>query len=227
MSTLPRVTERWANYVEMVFRNNPDVNSWVVGAANNLDVAYAGVTTMFSIARGSTYQSRTIRQKRIGRTQYENRGLARAFYDPEDYWVAGGTLPHDYETTYLRVSEVGPTGIVRPAGPILIVPSKDFYYNTRPKLTIVGTAPDVSGSTNRNPPPDSMHFVLPRYADSCTCMNRGDTNSLYISFAAGEPELEIPKGETVYLNEAVISDVYVRGNTAFQLYVALVNAEMA
>jgi hypothetical protein len=229
MASTPRMTERYEHFIELVFFNSPDVQSWVVGAANSLNNAFSSVTTMFSIPRSGTYRSRTIRRKGLGRVQYTNRGLARANYDPEDFWVGGGTLPHDFEVSYLRVSEVSNGGVTRPAGPILIVPSKNFFTNTRPKLTIAGTAPNVAATTTGIPPEGAMHFVLPRFADSATLVNSGG-QSLFISFNEGEPEFEVPNGETMWLNDAAFSEVYVRGNGAtvdFTFYVAIVNAEMA
>lgn len=343
MPTTPRMTERYTNLVELVFFNTPDVNAWVVKASNSMDEAFSGVcTTMFTIGRGSTYRSRTIRQKKWGTIQYTNRGLARAHYDPEDFWTSvaasgtitvnntlaagdtitinghvltgvggartpglnnfnatlgttnalateiaaalndaanafaaeitatanlnvisitvdtpgpggndydlaaattpagrvsvsgstlsgGYTMPHDFETSYLRVAEINAAGDTRPLGPILIVPTSGFFTNTRPKLTVSGTAPNVSATVSGNPPDGSLHFVLPRFADSMDIVNSGG-QSLYIAFSAGEPEFEVMSGQTHHLSDAAVSEIYIRGDGAtvdFRMYIAIVNAEMA
>lgn len=230
MSTIPRIVTRSTGLVEMVLYNQPDIQGWVVGAANTLNTAAAGVNTLFQIQRGSSYLSRTIRVKRIGLSDTSNRGLSRALYDPEDFWQPGSTIPHDYEVAFLRVSEIAQDGVVRPPGPILVLPSMGFYTNTRPKLTLSGTAPNLSSSATGNPPPGALHFALPRYADACTCINSG-AHPLFISFAKGEPEFQIPSGiGPVYFNDGVMSEIYVRssgGTTDFQMFFAIVNAEMA
>lgn len=343
MATTPRMTERYSNLVELVFFNTQDVNAWIVKSANTMDEAFAGnCNTMFTIGRGSTYRSRTIRQKRLGTIQYTNRGLARAHYDPEDFWntvaasgtitvnntlaagdtvtinghtltgfagartpgannfnatlgttnalateiaaalndaanafaadiiatanlnaisvsavtpgpggndyglaavtapagrisvsgasLSGGyTMPHDYETAYMRVAEVNAAGDTRPDGPILIIPTSGFFTNTRPKLTVSGTAPNVAATVSGNPPDGSLHFVLPRFADSMDIVNSGGA-SIYISFSVGEPEFEVMSGQTHHLADAAVSEVFIRGDGAtvdFRMYIAIVNAEMA
>jgi hypothetical protein len=77
-----------------------------------------------------------------------------------------------------------------------------------------------------------MHFVLPRFADSCVVRNNeaAGGRSLFISFAEGEAEIEIAAAETCNLNDAAISEVFIRssgGTAAFSFYFAIVNAEMA
>lgn len=88
MSTVPLITQRFARQVELVFRNtNPTAFAFQVGTADTLDEAFAGTHAMFTIPRLGTYQSPTIRRRRLGNTQYHNRNMARALYDPQDFWT--------------------------------------------------------------------------------------------------------------------------------------------
>lgn len=229
MSTVPRLTNRYDRLVEMAVHDRADVRAYRFGAANSLDTAFAGVTAMFTVASGATFRSRSVQRRGLGLSVYENRNLTHVCYDPEDFWAGGGTLPHDAEGAYVRVAEQDAGGTFRPAGPILIVPPPGFFSTTRPNLSVSGTAPNVAATATLTPPDGAMHFVLPRFADSVTVMNR-DAASLFVSFNRGLPEVEIPTGETVLLPDAAVSEVFVRGDgatVAFNMYFAIVNAEMA
>lgn len=225
----PRCTIRYANLIELVFTNQQDTQAWVVQAANSLDNAFAGATTMFTLSRGTTYRSKTIRRKKWGLTQYENRGLSRVTYDPEDFWAPAGQLPHDADCTYLRAREVDASGTSRPAGGILVIPPAGFFSVTKPSLTIAGTAPNVAASGTGVPPADSMHFVLPRFADYSAIYNTSNV-SLFLSFGSGQAELEVPAQSDRAFYNASISEIFVRGEggtAGFSMYCAICNAEMA
>lgn len=229
MPTYPRLTNRYEGSVELVIHSNPDVRSYQFGAANTLDTAFAGVTAMFDVPRDGTYRSRGLKQRGLGTSLYTSRGLTVAMYNPEEFWTGGGTLPHDFETAYVRITETSAAGVVRPAGPILIVPPPGFFTTTRPSLTVSGTAPNVAASTTGNPPAGAMHFVLPRFADSTTITNDSG-NPLLVSFGAGMPEFQVLDGQTTLLPDGAVSELYLRGSggtAAFTIFFAIVNAEMA
>lgn len=229
MPTTPRLTQRHANFVELVFRNQPGVLGYRVSAADTLDTAFAGTTAMFVVGAGSTFQSTGLKRRRLGTSVYSNRGLSIAQYDPEEYWVAGGVLPHDAGASYLRVEEIGPSGTYHPEGPILIVPPPGFFVTTRPNLTVSGTAPNVAATTTLVPPAGALHFVLPRFADSITITNN-DAASLFVSFHAGLPEFEVRGQSMLTLPDGAVSEIFIRGEGAsvpFSMFIAVVNAEMA
>jgi len=229
MSTSPRLTYRYDRFAELVLHSQVGVQAYRFGAANTLDVAFAGTTAMFTVPRGGTFQSPSIRKRKVGRSVYTNRGLTVVHYDPEDYWVGGGVLPHDAAAGYLRVEEQNEAGVFRPAGPILIVPPPGFFVTTRPSLTVSGTAPNVAASSTGTPPEGALHFVLPRFADSTTITNSGG-QSIYISFNPGLPEFEIFSNQTILLPDGAVSEVFVRGDgttVPFSIFFAVVNAEMA
>lgn len=229
MSTVPRLTYRYAHSVELIIQSTPDVQAYRVGAANSLDTAFAGATPMFTVQRDGTYRSPGIRKKRLGTSLYTTRKITAAMYDPEEFWVGGGDLPHDYEASYVRVEEQNMAGGWRPAGPILIVPPPGFFVTTRPSLVISGTAPNLAASTTGIPPVGAMHVALPRFSDSAAITNNGGA-SLFVSFGAGMPEFQVLDGTTTYLPDAAVSDVFLRGDgadVAFSISFAVVNAEMA
>lgn len=229
MQTTPRLTYRFAHSVELIVQNNPDVSAYRFSAANSLNTAFAGATPMFTLERGSSYRSISIRRKRLGTSIYTLRGITTAMYDPEDFWVPAGTLPHDFEASYLRLSERNSAGVFRPDGPILIIPPPAFFTTTRPNLTVSGTAPNVAATTTGIPPTGAMSFVLPRYADTVTIGNRGGA-SLFVSFHEGLPEFEVLTGETNLVPDSGVSTVFIRGDGAdvdFTIYFSVLNAEMA
>lgn len=230
MSTVPRLTERHPRLVELVFNDDPAVQWYRVGASNTLTGAFAGTTAMFDVLNPGTFRSPYIRSKRWGLTQYHNRGLSRAIYDPEDYWVAGGTLPHDADQGYLRVSPVDANKVVGAEGPIFVLPPHTFFTTPRPLMTLQGEAPDVAALPTGLPPLGSMHVVLPRFFDYCGITNKDAANSLWLSFGRGTPEIEIPFGTTKDIYDAADNEIIIRGQggaVAFDAQFALVNGEMA
>lgn len=228
MATIPRLTLRYSRLVELVFLDKTTVSKFQVDGANTLDLAFAGATAMFQVPSPGTYLSPGVRKRRTGHTQYSNRGLARAMYDPEDFWVAGSTIPHDTDTAFLRVREVTPAGVVLPEGPIYIVPPPAFFTTPRPSLSFSGTAPSVAAAPNLMPPIGSMNVVLPRFSDNLRIRNKGG-GTLFIASDWGMPEVSIPTGETETFYDGTISQLFLRGSAAVQFDVraALVNGEMA
>lgn len=230
MPTVPRLTTHTPGFVELVFRNSADVVAYRLSAANTLDLAFTAPTAMVTVPRGATYKSRSLRQKRVGTSIYMNRGLTFVQYDPEDFWVAGGNLPHDAATTYLVVEEQNAAGTFRPEGPILIIPPPGFFSTTRPALVVAGSAPNVAASATGVPPDGALRFVLPRFADSTTITNSDGANSIYIAFGPDSAEMEIPFGKTILLPDGAVSEVFIRGEGGavdFTIFFAIVNAEMA
>lgn len=230
MSTVPRMTERSPRLVELVFHSKPGVTQFQVGAANTLDVAYAGTTPMFTFSATGTYRSPGVRKRRLGHTQYSNRGLARAHYDPEDFWVAGGTLPHDADLAYIRVAEVNPAGVVGAEGPVYLLPPPGLYTNPRPALSTSGTAPSVTIPTTNLPPPEAMHLVVPRFVDNVRIQNLSGTDPLLVAFGVGQPLVSIPLETSETFYDGAFSDLILCGDgvaVPFDIRFSLVNSEMA
>lgn len=228
-TTTPRLTNRYDGFVELVMRNSADVAAYRVSAANTLDDAFSAPTAMFTVQRGGTYKSRTLKRRRLGTSIYMNRGLTFAQYNPEDFWVAGGTMPHDADVSYVVVEEQNSAGTFRPEGPILVVPAPGFFTTTRPSLIVAGTAPNVAASATGVPPDGALRFVLPRFADSTTITNGGGS-SIFVAFAAGSAEFEVLDAQSVLLPDGAVSEVFIRGDGGaipFSIFFAIVNAEMA
>lgn len=227
MFTVPRLTERYSRRVELVVPNNPQTSAFRFGAANTLDTAFAGTTVMFDLPNQGTYRSRYIRKKQWGLTQYHNRGISRAFYDPEDFWaLAPAVMPHDTDIAFLRISQIDNAGVVLPEGPIFVLPPPGFFSTPRPVLTLQGTAPQVAATPTGLPPAGAMHAYLPRYFDYATIINKGAA-SIWISFNEGLPEIEIGAGISRDIFDAADNEFFVRSNTpggiAFEMGMAIDN----
>jgi hypothetical protein len=226
MPTIPRLLERHSHQVVMTIRSKADVRRYRIGAANTLDVAFAGTTPMFDVYRDRMFRSPSIRQRRIGFTQESYRGLTKVHYDPQDY--QGGVVPGDAAVSFVRVIEEDNAGTLRPEGPILVVPPSSFMNTMRPSMTMSGTAPNVAATTTGLPPAGAMHVVIPRYADNVRIRNLGAA-SLLISFDPGQPEVELPTGESQIFYDGTLSELFIRGDgaaVAFDAYFALVNGTL-
>lgn len=229
MSSCPRLTARSEGLVELSLRRKPDVKGYRFSAANTLNLAFTAPTTMFTVASGALYKSKSIVQKGWQGDNHHPATNTVVRYDPEDFWVSGSNLPHDAHFSYVRVEEQNMLGVYRPAGPILIVPNATFFMNNRPSLVVSGTAPNVAATTIGIPPEGALKFNPPRFSDSTTVINTGGA-SLFLSFNAGMPELEIPTGGSTLLPDGAVTEVFIRGNgaaVAFTMFLAIVNAEMA
>lgn len=227
MPTIPRLLERYQNRVYLNLRTGSDVRSYSFIAYQTLDAAYTGGgTAMFSVRAGKQFRSPAVVRRGHGLNDESTRGLTTVMYDPTDY--ASGSVPADGEIAFLRVVENTLGGVARAEGPILIVPAPGFFGSYRPSLTVGGTAPNVAGLASGLPPATAMHFALPRYADAVSIMNSGSVD-LLVSFAQGQPEITVPAGEQRSLPDAVVSEVFVRGNSgtaAFSMYFAVVSGAM-
>jgi hypothetical protein len=229
MTTTPRLIERHHNYADLSIRTRAGVTAYRVGAANTLDTAFAGTTAMFTANAGTSFRSKGIRQAKKGRLLESNRGLTRMVFDPEEYFVIGGALPHDNKVSFVRVEEQNPAGTFLSLGPILVMPPGGFFSSPRPSLVVKGTAPNVAVTADLTPPAGALVFVLPKFSDHVTIVNE-DVVTLFVSFDASQPEIPVAMGATLALFDGTYTTVYVRGDgatAAFSMYFAIVNGEMA
>lgn len=230
---VPRLISRYDRQVELTLPANRGIRSYELGAANTLDAAFAGTTTLFQVSAlpGSMYRSKGLRKRRVGGSSASFRNLVRAVYDPEEFWPdSPTTLPHDIHQGYLRVAEVDHAGTVLPEGPILVLPAGKFFRSPRPSLSLSGTAPNEAALATLLPPSGAMHVVLPRFSDRVTIRNKDATNDLFVSFGEGQPENLVPANEENTFFEAAVSEVFLRGEgatVAFDASFAVVNGEMA
>lgn len=230
-STPPRMIARHRRHVELVLPNKPSVRSYSIGAANTLDAAFAGVTAMFSVPKGGDFRSMTLRRRGLGYTGANYKNLTRMVYDPEDFFpTSPTTLPHDAHQGYVRVTETNLAGTVLPASPILVIPPPGIFSSPRPSLTLAGTAPELTASATLLPPPGVMRVILPRFSDNISIRNRDATNSLFVSFGEGSPEIEVDANTTESFWDNVMSEIFLRGDSGavpFNILAAIVNGEMA
>ena len=229
MTTTPRLIERHNNYADLSIRTRAGVVAYRVGAANTLDIAFAGTTAMFTAQAGTSFRSKGIRQAKKGRLLESNRGLTRMVYDPEEYFVVGGALPHDNTVSFLRVEEQNPAGTFLSPGPILVMPPGGFLNNPRPSLTLAGTAPSVTVPATGLPPDDAMHIVLPRFCDNIRIQNLSTTDPLLVSFNVGQVLISVATESSEIFYDAAFNDLILCGDgaaVAFDARCAIVNGEM-
>jgi hypothetical protein len=227
-----QLIERHPNVVDLSVRSRPGIQSYVFGGAVSLDAAYAGTTAMFTVARGRTFRSPTLRRNRVNLVGERSYGLTRASYDPVDY--ASATIPGDNLISFLRVAEVDNAGTTLPEGPILVIPPPAFFVAGRANLTLNGTAPDVAGLANDIPPLEegstgAMWIDIPKFATAITFHNDGAA-PLAVAFGHGRQEFLIPPGEVKTFPQSGVSLVGLRGEggaTAFRATLALVNGLLA
>jgi len=206
LGIVPNVVERHPNYVDIYFKNDPNVSRYRIGGQRTLDGAWTGTTAMFELERNRTFRSRAVRQRRLGILSDSIRGTCRAIFDPMDYYDGGGgvapTLPNDQETLYMRVEEFRVAlGAYAAAGPVLIVPAPGFYSMPNAQLTVAGTAPASAGGVNPGDPvsANAMHFVLPRLGLEINMTNLDAANDLYYSLGQDRPLSVLPAASGEYI----------------------------
>ncbi len=228
MLTVPRLIERHVGIVDLVLANKPSALSYSVGAANTLDNAFVGSTYMFTVPRGGSFRSITLKRNKKNRVEESCRGLTKVSIDLDDY--ANANIPGDGSTSYIRVSEVDFNGVAGVEGPILVVPPPDFFSTGRKNLSLFGTAPNVAALPTYLPPVGVMNFVLPRFAEDVIIFNDSGANSLWISFNPGLQEIEVKPSERIIFTESGLSQIFLRGNGAavpFRAIFSIVNGLQA
>ena len=205
----PNVLDRAEGLMRLQFRNNPDVLGYRIRVADTLDNAYGptngvggtGTTALFDVARGRSFISREIRRRRVGIIGDITRGQTRATFDPNEYF-GQPQVPPDSDIWFVRVQVATaatggfPLGFPGGAFPgtftpldqsdILIVRTPDFLSVPRPALTLAGTAPDVGAVFGAAPPPDSLVFHVPSFADAMVITNHGP-GDLFYAVGRGHP----------------------------------------
>jgi hypothetical protein len=218
----PFMVDRYPGVIEMAIITKPQVASYRFGAANTLDTAFTGVTTLFDVPRGTSFRSPTLTMSSLNQCADTRKGQTRASVDMADY--ASATVAGDSATSYFRVSEINHAGTVLNPGPIFVVPPP--YFNTSPyrTLSLSGTAPNIAATTTGLPPTGAMVISLPCHGDTLTFYNDDSDNSrsLFVSLGAGQQEIEIPftavgdsfplpfAGTAIYIRAAVAGAVPFR-----------------
>jgi len=220
----PHLVARQTGIISLMMPNRPSIRTYAVGASVTLDAAFAGATAMFSVSRGASYRSSTLRKNKLGWTEESTLNQTRVSYDPNDF--ASATVPGDKAITFVRITETDMGGTALDAGPILVVPPSMFFATGRRNLVVNGTAPDIAAGLNNLPPTGVMIFKLPRFADEFTIHNDGDGVNIFLSFGEGLQEVQITAGESMSFTEAGVNLLYIRGDTgtaAFRAVFSLVN----
>lgn len=242
----PNVLDRHAGQMLLQFRNDPDILGYRIRAANSLDNAYGpqngvggtGTTALFDVQRGRMFRSKALRNRGLGISGDITRGQTRAHFDPNEYFGLSPQVPPDSDIWFLRVQvATAPTGgwpLGFPGGAfpgtattanqsdILIVRTPDFFAVPRPALTLYGTAPDVGASPGLPPPPESMVFHVPAFADAMVITNHGAA-PLYYAVGRGLPMAEVAAGAQISHASGMKDELIIAADGANPTFSVLVS----
>ena len=127
IGVVPSILSRSSGLVELSIRNT-EATHYRISAHNTLNGAHTGATALFTVQKGGSFRSATLRQKGLGLNMDSNRGLTRIAFDISDFNDAGGgaagpTVPLDEQIIYLRVEESMDEGATwLDPGPTLVIP---------------------------------------------------------------------------------------------------------
>lgn len=183
---IPNLIGRSRGLIDFSLRSDPLVAAYQFRAAMTLTAAITGGTTAFTVGRGRTLESPTIRRTGRGRDESSLRGLTRVSIDLNDY--SNATIPGDAAMSFWRIREIDAAGTVLPAGPVLVVPPTQ----TEGFLTLLGAAPAVAPTATGLPPLGAAAIAFPREVTSLTIHNDSGADPMGISTSAGDPEMLIP-----------------------------------
>jgi hypothetical protein len=190
----PHLGERSVGVAQFILMNRPNIARYEYGAANTLDAAFAGVTTMFTIPKGTWFRSPTLQSNSVSLVGGNFRGRTVAQVNFDDY--ASATIHGDSGINFVRVVEIDHSGASLPVGPIVVVPPPYFFTSASRTISLSGTAPDVAVLATGLPPTGSMVVSFPRMVDSIEVSNNDAGDDLYFSLGAGMPEAVLAAGAT-------------------------------
>ena len=243
---VPSLQYRHPNQVNLTLPIREGISRIRVKGAARLNDAYgasggvggAGTLTMFEVQSGTSFISPGLRARKIVPTEESNRRLTRMIIDPDDYatpQAPGAYLPTDDCLSFLRVQLYNDaTATWLPEGPILVVPSFDFFTTKGPTFTVSGIAPNLGvGAFPPNLPdtlgPGALNFKLPAFNNSISILNLDTAGgeTLLVSFHPGMSPMVVPAATTVSLSGVGVPELFLaspNGNPWFTLQISAVNS---
>lgn len=230
MSVVPRLVRRSYGILDLSIKNRSGIQAYRLSAAKDLDTAYTAPTAFLTVRSGDIFSSPTIQADRTYRMDTTNRGLTRLWLCMDDY--ANATIPGDGDISFLVVEEQNSAGVFLPAGPILVIPTPDFFETGRRNLVVNGNAPNLSSRGNYLPPEDGLRLAFPKFADELSVYNEEAVggNDLYFSLGIGLQEMRVRPEEVRVFAEAGANEVFLRGDGGavwFSISAAIVNGIQA
>jgi len=214
------------------------------GGAARLNDAYGtfmgttgfGTVPMFSVENGGEYRSKAVRARKIT-IEESNRGLTRAIIDLDDfatpYNPAAGYIPSDDQTVFLRVLPILTSGVAV-EGPIVCVPSYDFFTTKSPIFTVIAKAPNLGiGAFPAFYPdfldPGVLNFMVPAYNATVSIKNLDAPGGfpIFVSFHPGSPPTILQPQDEISLTGVGAPEFFVAagaGNPLFTVRIAVVNS---
>jgi len=196
-------------------------------AASNLTDAQTNPAFIFFVSYQSTFFSETIRRTNRRGAYESTRGQTRFIFNLNDFSnvpQANQTrIPPDGDIAYIRVRGRYKDGTFSPLGPIVGVPSYDFFGVTAPVFTTIGTAPNLE--TNGVIPDvlgeGCMNFHLPYFSQTLNLQNissaQGGSN-LFFSCGAGMSPSILRPGENFTLTGSAVPEFFLGGEDGTPLF---------
>jgi hypothetical protein len=241
---IPSIQYRSSNQVNLTLPVANNVDRYEIRGASRVNDAYGavsgvpgfGAVPMFQVRNGETFRSPSIRSRKLPAVEETNRRLTRAVYDPDDFATpvnpAASYLPPDENVSFIRVAAFDPTaGAFLPEGPIVVVPTPDFFSTKEPVLTFTAVAPNLNiGAFPPNLPdvlpPSVMNLLFPAYSVTVNIRNLDTLLPLFVSFHPGQPPVVVPPNEHLSLTGSGVPEFFFacpNGNPWFTVAVAVVN----
>jgi hypothetical protein len=114
-ATTIEMVERHLGFVDVMLRDRPDVLAYRLWGHRTLDGCYgdpvdsqvggSGPDALFDVARSATFRSRSIILRGVGTVGESHRGMARAYFNPDDYALPTTNIAPDSDQAYIRVQE--------------------------------------------------------------------------------------------------------------------------
>jgi len=187
-SKAPQLVERKARLVDMMVRDQPEVNRLRFYAAGTLNAAYGNPATsglsgavtqvqpLFEVGASRQFRSPSVIKRAWSWYGEALKNMSRVAFDPSDYSSvflgAGIAAPSDEDYWFIRLQERRSTtgwqevsGAVNNGepklGPIYVVPQPEFFGQNIPTLILQGTAPNSTGCTAGERPALDLDMQVP------------------------------------------------------------------
>lgn len=226
---LPSLNYRNKEFIDMHVSSISlrNMSSVEVYAASNLTDAQNAPRFLFTVPYDSSFYSETIKRTRR-RGAYESaKDQTRFIFNLNDYSTAPQPnqtrIPPDTDVCYLRLRGVYNDGTFSPFGPVVCIPSYDFFGVTAPVFTTIGTAPNID---SQGVIPDilgegCLNIHLPFFSQTVNIQNISsaqDGGNIFFSCAPGMSPTILRPGENFVLTSGAVPEFFIAGESNTPLF---------